>query len=69
MLALLPKGLIPNYCATKAALHSLCISLHNSLKDTNVHVMEIMPPLVSLLFLSGFCADSHRFSIVLIQAR
>ncbi|KAI5122347.1 hypothetical protein M0805_004105 [Coniferiporia weirii] len=46
LLAILPLGPCTDYCATKAALHSLSIALHNSLRDTNVHVMEIMPPLV-----------------------
>ncbi|KAH8110647.1 NAD(P)-binding protein [Phellopilus nigrolimitatus] len=45
-LAILPLSPCADYCATKAALHSLSISLHISLGNTNVHVMEIMPPLV-----------------------
>ncbi|EJD03582.1 NAD-binding protein [Fomitiporia mediterranea MF3/22] len=45
-LAMVPKAEVSNYCATKAALHSLSISLSNSLTGTNVHVMEILPPLV-----------------------
>jgi len=45
-LAMVSAGKVPNYCASKAALHSLSISLKNSLKNTNVKVMELMPPLV-----------------------
>ncbi|OCH95777.1 NAD(P)-binding protein [Obba rivulosa] len=45
-LAIVPKASTPNYCATKAALHSLSMSLFQQLKDTNVHIIEIMPPLV-----------------------
>ncbi|KAI0702528.1 hypothetical protein BC835DRAFT_1321137 [Cytidiella melzeri] len=44
-LALVPASHVPNYCATKAALHSLSLTLNDNLKDTNVHVMEILPPL------------------------
>jgi len=45
-LALLPAARIGGYSATKAAAHSLCLTLHRQLKDKNVHVMEIIPPLV-----------------------
>ncbi|TCD69987.1 hypothetical protein EIP91_005576 [Steccherinum ochraceum] len=45
-LGLFPRGLVPNYCATKAAMHSFALSLDNQLQGTNVNVMEIIPPLV-----------------------
>ena len=45
MLAIVPgKDDIVNYNATKCALHAACIALHKSLKETHVHVMEVMPP-------------------------
>ncbi|KIJ24671.1 hypothetical protein M422DRAFT_194419, partial [Sphaerobolus stellatus SS14] len=44
-LAMVPLPPVPGYCATKAALHSLSTSLRFQLKDTNVHVIEIIPPL------------------------
>ncbi|KAI0348457.1 NAD(P)-binding protein [Trametopsis cervina] len=44
-LAIVPAPHVPDYCATKAALHSLSFTLDKNLKDTNVHVMEILPPL------------------------
>ncbi|KAL5536032.1 hypothetical protein ACEPAF_4126 [Sanghuangporus sanghuang] len=45
-LAMVPVTHVTSYCATKAAVHSLSMSLRISLSDTNVHIMEIMPPLV-----------------------
>ncbi|THH30087.1 hypothetical protein EUX98_g4118 [Antrodiella citrinella] len=45
-LGLCPAPWVPNYAATKAAVHSFALSLSSQLEDTNVHVMEIIPPLV-----------------------
>jgi uncharacterized oxidoreductase len=45
-LALLPKRTAPVYCATKAGLRSLSISLGWQLEQTNVRVMEVLPPRV-----------------------
>ncbi|KAG6842497.1 hypothetical protein C0991_000023 [Blastosporella zonata] len=45
-LAITPAPQIPNYSASKAALHSFSTSLQVQLRNTNVHVMEIIPPLV-----------------------
>ncbi|KAG6911814.1 hypothetical protein DXG01_000061 [Tephrocybe rancida] len=45
-LAILPAPQIPNYSASKAALHSFSTCLQVQLRDTNVHVLEIIPPLV-----------------------
>ncbi|KAH7922044.1 NAD(P)-binding protein [Leucogyrophana mollusca] len=45
-LGIAPVPGAPNYCATKAALHSLSLSLNVQLKNQNVHVVEIIPPLV-----------------------
>jgi len=45
-LAIVPGAWIPNYSACKAALHSFSTSLRVQLEGTNVHVMEIIPPLV-----------------------
>ncbi len=45
-LAFTPIAFMPVYCATKAALHSLTISLRHQLRNTSVKVFEIAPPSV-----------------------
>ncbi|KAJ6574824.1 hypothetical protein B0H19DRAFT_1125922 [Mycena capillaripes] len=45
-LAFKPGPGVPNYCASKAALHSLTTSLRKQLEATKVNVVEIVPPLV-----------------------
>jgi len=43
-LALVPMVRCGNYSATKAALHSLMLTTREQLKDTNVKLIEILPP-------------------------
>jgi len=45
-LAFVPMAIFPVYCATKAAIHSFSISLRRQLRDTNIRVVEIIPPAV-----------------------
>ncbi|KAI0361241.1 NAD-P-binding protein [Trametes cingulata] len=45
-LSIMPYAKVPDYCATKAALHSLDMSLRYQLSKTKVQVIEILPPLV-----------------------
>ena len=45
-LAFVPLARVPVYCATKAAVHSFCISLRHQLKHTSVKVVELIPPWV-----------------------
>ena len=45
-LAYTPLALMPVYCATKAAVHSLTLSLRRQFRDTSVRVFEIIPPSV-----------------------
>ena len=43
-LAFVPLAFMPVYCASKAALHSLSLSMRYQLRDTPVKVYEIAPP-------------------------
>lgn len=45
-IAFVPKAGNPTYGATKAALHSYTQSLRYQLQDTNVQVIELVPPFV-----------------------
>ena len=45
-LAFVPIALMAIYCATKAAMHSITLSLRFQLKDTGIEVFEIAPPSV-----------------------
>jgi uncharacterized oxidoreductase len=46
-LAFAPLARMPVYCATKAALHSITMSLRHQLRDTDFRVFEIIPPIVT----------------------
>ena len=45
-LAFVPMAMTPTYCATKAAIHSWTQSLRYQLRETNIHVIELVPPYV-----------------------
>jgi uncharacterized oxidoreductase len=46
-LAFAPLARIPIYCATKAAVHSLTMSLRYQLRNSNIRVFEVIPPIVT----------------------
>lgn len=52
-LALSPKASSPVYCATKAGVRSFSRALRWQLEDTNVHVVEVLPPLVDTEMTEG----------------
>lgn len=52
-LAWVPKEDAPVYCAGKAALHSLTQSLRWQLENTNIKVVELVPPLVDTAMTAG----------------
>lgn len=43
-LAFSPLAFMPVYCATKAAIHSLTLSVRHQFRNTSVEVIEIAPP-------------------------
>jgi uncharacterized oxidoreductase len=45
-LAFTPIAAMPIYCATKAAMHSLTLSLRHQLSKTPIKVFELIPPTV-----------------------
>ena len=45
-LAFVPMAMTPTYCATKAAIHSYTQSLRCQVKDTNIQILELIPPYV-----------------------
>lgn len=42
--AFVPKASFPIYCAIKAAIHSLCLTIRYQLRNTKIEVYEVMPP-------------------------
>lgn len=52
-LAIAPRSGGPVYCATKAALRSYTMALRKQLEDTNVHVIEALPPVVETQMTAG----------------
>jgi uncharacterized oxidoreductase len=52
-LAIAPNAGSPAYCATKAGLRSYTQALRAQLTDTNIHVLEALPPLVDTAMTAG----------------
>ncbi len=59
-LAFVPFAVTPTYCATKAAIHSYSQSLRYQLKETNVEVIELIPPYVQTTLMGDQQADDPR---------
>jgi uncharacterized oxidoreductase len=52
-LAIAPRAGGPVYCATKAGLRSFTQTLRYNLRDTSVHVIEALPPVVDTAMTRG----------------
>jgi uncharacterized oxidoreductase len=52
-LAIAPRAGGPVYCATKAGLRSYTQAIRAQLKDSNVHVLEVLPPVVETAMTAG----------------
>jgi uncharacterized oxidoreductase len=61
-LAFLPMAHTPTYCATKAAIHSYTLSLRHQLRNTNIEVLELIPPYVATHLMGG-ADDPHAMPL------
>jgi uncharacterized oxidoreductase len=52
-LAIAPRSGGPIYCATKAGLRSYTMALRHQLRDTPIHVLEVLPPVVETKMTAG----------------
>lgn len=52
-LAIAPRAGSPVYCATKAGLRSFTKAIRYQLRDTNINVIEALPPVVETAMTSG----------------
>ncbi|WNR43259.1 SDR family oxidoreductase [Paenibacillus roseipurpureus] len=59
-LAFVPLPITPVYCATKAGLHSFTQSLRVQLKQTNIKVFELAPPLTATSLVDSFDPDDMK---------
>jgi len=62
-LAFVPLVKTPTYNATKAAIHSYSLSLREQLKETNVEVIEIVPPGVQTDLMPGQADDPQMMPL------
>jgi len=68
-LAFVPIAILPVYRAAKTALHSFTQSLRIQLKDTNVIVFELAPPITGTPLLEGdISADDVRVKPMDVEA-
>jgi uncharacterized oxidoreductase len=59
-LGFVPIAAMPVYCATKAGIHVLTVSLRHQLEDTTVKVFEIVPPAVQTELGKGTTGESEE---------
>ncbi len=59
-LAFAPLAIMPVYCATKAAFHSLTFTIRHQFKNTSVKVIEVAPPAVETELGSDNRTDSNQ---------
>jgi uncharacterized oxidoreductase len=62
-LGIVPLAVFPIYSATKAAVHSLTMSLRHQLKTTTIRVFEVIPPTVHDTGLKGMPMEKTKWSI------
>ena len=63
-LAFVPMAATPTYCATKAAIHSYTQSLRYQLRDSQIEVLELIPPYVQTeLMRPGQASDPHAMPL------
>jgi len=66
-LAFVPLAVFPVYCATKAAVHSFSLSLRHQLRDSNVKVIELIPPYVATELGGGAQAPAGALRQMLLE--
>ena len=62
-LAFVPLAMAPTYCATKAAIHSLTVSLRSQLRGSAVEVLELIPPAVQTDLMPGHAANPRNMPL------
>lgn len=62
-LSFVPLALAPTYSATKAAMHSYTMSLRHQLRETNIEVLELAPPLVATDLMPGQAANPRAMPL------
>jgi uncharacterized oxidoreductase len=62
-LAFVPLAATPTYSATKAAIHSYSLSLRHQLRDTNIKVVELIPPGVQTDLMPGHAVNPHMMPL------